>query len=160
MFKGFPKPKSKMSQGEEGGGNEVHLGLPCGRQKDVDKLSAHTWHWLPWNSDSLSLAPQGTPQFQHWNIQLEKNLKLDFNLFKSKHQIIELIAWMFSKNPLDYCFVKTSETIGQAALENRWSGRIDMAMVGTSTLIWYNKNALSSLKFQDSWKCLKTRTKN
>ena len=33
MFKGFPKPKSKMSQGEEGGGNEVYLGLPCGRQK-------------------------------------------------------------------------------------------------------------------------------
>ena len=36
MFKGFPSPKSKMSQGgeeEEGEGNEVHLGLPCGRQK-------------------------------------------------------------------------------------------------------------------------------
>ena len=36
MFKGFPTQKSKMSQGEEeggGGGNEVHLGLPCGRQK-------------------------------------------------------------------------------------------------------------------------------
>ena len=34
MFKGFPNQKSKMSQGEEGegGGNEVHLGLPCGRQ--------------------------------------------------------------------------------------------------------------------------------
>ena len=31
MFKGFPTQKSKMSQ--EGEGNEVHLGLPCGRQK-------------------------------------------------------------------------------------------------------------------------------
>ena len=38
MFKGFPTQKSKMSQGEEeggGGGNEVHLGLPCGRQKSL-----------------------------------------------------------------------------------------------------------------------------
>ena len=31
----FLKPKSKMSQGGEGveEGNEVHLDLPCGRQK-------------------------------------------------------------------------------------------------------------------------------
>ena len=36
MFKGFPTQKSKMSQGEEGG-NEVHLGLPCGRQKEEVK---------------------------------------------------------------------------------------------------------------------------
>ena len=36
MFKDHQTHKSKMSQGEEGGGeegNEVHLGLPCGRQK-------------------------------------------------------------------------------------------------------------------------------
>ena len=36
MFKDFQTHKSKMSQeeGEEGEeGNEVHLGLPCGRQK-------------------------------------------------------------------------------------------------------------------------------
>ena len=37
MVKGFPKQKSKMSQeeGEEEEGNEVHLGLPCGRQKST-----------------------------------------------------------------------------------------------------------------------------
>ena len=46
MSKGFPTQtiqKSKMSQeeegGEEGGGNEVYLGLPCGRQK-----------WRPYNN--------------------------------------------------------------------------------------------------------------
>ena len=34
--KRFPTPKSKKSPegGGEGGGNEVHLGLPCGRQKN------------------------------------------------------------------------------------------------------------------------------
>ena len=32
--KRYPSPKSKKSLEEEGGeGNEVHLGLPCGRQK-------------------------------------------------------------------------------------------------------------------------------
>ena len=37
MYKGFSNQKSKMSQEggeEEGEGNEVHLGLPCGRQKN------------------------------------------------------------------------------------------------------------------------------
>ena len=36
MFKASPNQKSKMSQEgeeEEEGGNKVHLGLPCGRQK-------------------------------------------------------------------------------------------------------------------------------
>ena len=45
MFKDFQTHKSKMSQEEEG--NEVHLGLPCGRQKAVhmpDILSRKTFH--------------------------------------------------------------------------------------------------------------------
>ena len=35
MFKDFLTQKSKISQEGEGGeeGNEIHLGLPCGRQK-------------------------------------------------------------------------------------------------------------------------------
>ena len=44
MFKDHQTHKCKMSQGEEGGGeegNEVHLGLPCGRQKD----SSFTYHF-------------------------------------------------------------------------------------------------------------------
>ena len=44
MFKGFPTQKSKMSQeGEEGEGNEVHLGLPCGKQKPASGCYDHTW---------------------------------------------------------------------------------------------------------------------
>ena len=38
MFKGFSNQKSKTSQGEEGEGNEVHLGLPCGRQKSLQAV--------------------------------------------------------------------------------------------------------------------------
>ena len=41
MFKGFPNQKSKMSQGEEGEGSEVHHGLPCGRQKNC--ASQFSW---------------------------------------------------------------------------------------------------------------------
>ena len=45
MFKDFQTHKSKMSQGEgEGGGGEdgeVHLGLPCGRQKSAENISKY-----------------------------------------------------------------------------------------------------------------------
>ena len=34
MFKGFPNQKSKMSQGEEGEGSEVHLGPSMPKAKN------------------------------------------------------------------------------------------------------------------------------
>ena len=40
MLKDVQTQKSKMSQEEEGGGNEVHLGLPCGRQKNSGEFQA------------------------------------------------------------------------------------------------------------------------
>ena len=51
-----------MSQGEEeGGGNEVHLGLPCGRQKGAQEktqISVAVFHFLlemGWTSLQLLL---------------------------------------------------------------------------------------------------------
>ena len=44
MFKDHQTHKSKMSQGEEEGGeegNEVHLGLPFGRQKSAENISKY-----------------------------------------------------------------------------------------------------------------------
>ena len=57
MFKGFPTQKSKMSQEEEEGeGNEVHLGLPCGRQKypifwEKENLFSFLKIWNWWTFD-------------------------------------------------------------------------------------------------------------
>ena len=66
----FLKPKSKMSQGGEGEeeeeGNEVHLGLPCGRQKSLichDRKINYPLLLLP-SDHSVSVLPM------HPNLQI------------------------------------------------------------------------------------------
>ena len=84
MFRRFPTQKSKMSQeGGEEEGNEVHLGLPCGRQKvEAKKLNVSRrrrrrtkWYLLaiPCGRQKVALRPL-------WNQRIWPNSSIAVNI--------------------------------------------------------------------------------